>query len=161
MLTNTLKAIVLGGLLWGLSGCSSWVGSNFVAPRVELANVEVIRARLLEQEFMLRFRIHNPNDYSLPVRGLKYRVKLNELQLAEGETSQWLSIPAGATEYYDVPVHTNLWRRMKYVVRLLEKPDRPINYQLQGELRTGMVSTRETPIFTSGSMTPLDFIPEL
>ena len=72
------------GLCSGLGGCSSWTSGGFKDPEVRLVKVDVIKAKLLEQQFKLRFRIDNPNPVSLPVRGLDYSVYLNEVKLAEG-----------------------------------------------------------------------------
>jgi len=152
--------VVLLSLLSGLAGCSTWFSSDFKDPRVQLKNVEIIKARLLEQQFMLRFRIDNPNERSLPVRGLVYTVHLNDIELASGESSGWATVPANGFEYYEVPIHTNLWRHMKYVVRLLEKPDRPIAYRLDGELKTGLMLGRRVHISTNGEIIPGNFIPE-
>lgn len=158
--TRILKAVVLLGLLAGLAGCSSGFRGDFQDPQVELAKVEIIKARLLEQEFMLRFRIDNPNAHSLPVRGLVYTVHLNDIELASGESSGWLTVPAHSVRYYEVPVRTNLWRHMKYVVRLLEKPDRPISYGLVGELKTGLFMGRRVHIASNGEIIPGSLIPE-
>ena len=38
-----------------------------------------------EQRFKLYFRIDNPNDSTLTVRGLTYRIQLDAIKLAEGE----------------------------------------------------------------------------
>ncbi|AHL76093.1 hypothetical protein CH92_13705 [Stutzerimonas stutzeri] len=154
------RAVVLLGLLSGLAGCSTWFSSDFQDPGVRLTDVEIIKARLLEQQFMLRFRIDNPNEQSLPVRGLVYTVHLNDIELASGESSGWTTVPAHGFEYYEVPVYTNLWRHMKYIVRLLEKPDRPIAYRLEGELKTGLMLGRRVHIATNGEIIPGNFIPE-
>ncbi|MCQ4321501.1 LEA type 2 family protein [Stutzerimonas stutzeri] len=154
------RAVVLLGLLSGLAGCSTWFSSDFQDPGVQLTDVEIIKARLLEQQFMLRFRIDNPNEQSLPVRGLVYTVHLNDVELASGESSGWTTVPAHGFEYYEVPIYTNLWRHMKYIVRLLEKPDRPIAYRLQGELKTGLMLGRRVHIATNGEIIPGNFIPE-
>jgi len=152
--------VVLLGLLSSLAGCSTWFSGDFQDPRVQLTDVEIIKARLLEQQFMLRFRIDNPNERSLPVRGLIYTVHLNDVELASGESSGWTTVPAHGSDYYEVPIHTNLWRHMKYIVRLLEKPDRPIAYRLEGELKTGMLLGRRVHIATNGEIIPGNFIPE-
>ncbi|MGK9064256.1 LEA/WHy family protein [Stutzerimonas chloritidismutans] len=154
------RVVVLLGLLSVSAGCSTWFSSDFEDPEVQLTDVEIIKARLLEQQFMLRFRIDNPNERSLPVRGLVYRVHLNEIELASGESSAWATVPAHGFEYYEVPVHTNLWRHMKYIVRLLEKPDRPIAYRLDGELKTGLMLGRGVHISTNGEIIPGNFLPE-
>lgn len=72
---------------------------SFEDPDVKLLKVEVVKARLLEQEFVMRFRIDNPNDFSLPVRGLQYAVQLNDIQLAEGDPASGSRFPPTATRY--------------------------------------------------------------
>jgi len=111
---------------------------GFKDPDVQLIKVDVIKARLLEQEFRLRFRIDNPNGVSLPVRGLDYAVHLNEMKLAEGYSNEWFTVPAHGHHTFEVPVRTNLWRHVRQIVKMLEKPDEPIRYRLQGEVKTGM-----------------------
>src|SRR5690606_15927894 len=122
--------------------------------------VDVVKARLLEQQFVLRFRIDNPNGVSLPVRGLVYDVTLNDIPLADGESSTWFTVPAYGRMEFDVPVRTNLWRHMKYIVKLLEKPDQPIRYRLQGEVKTGLLFGRSVHLSRKGEIIPGDFIPE-
>lgn len=155
-----LRTMALLSLVVGLSGCSTWLGRDFEEPQVRLAKVDIIKARLLEQQFLLRFRIDNPNDHSLPVRGLVYTVHLNDIELASGESSGWLTVPANGFRYYEVPVYTNLWRHMKYIVRLLEKPDRPIAYRLDGDLKIGLMFGRQVHISSNGEIIPGSFIPE-
>ncbi|MCY1268774.1 Late embryogenesis abundant protein [compost metagenome] len=154
-----IRTISLLWLIGLLSGCS-WITGSFESPDVKLMKVDVVKARLLEQEFLLRFRIDNPNDFSLPVRGLRYKVKLNDVQLAEGESNTWFTVPANGHETFDVPVTTNLWRHMKYIVKLLEKPDQPIRYRLDGEVKTGLLFGRSVHIARNGEIIPGDYIPE-
>lgn len=154
------RTVLFLGLLAGMAGCSTWFSSDFQDPRVQLKDVEIIKARLLEQQFMLRFRIDNPNEKSLPVRGLVYTVHLNDIELASGESSGWTTVPGNSFEYYEVPIQTNLWKHMKYIVRLLEKPDRPIAYRLDGELKTGLMLGRSVHISSNGEIIPGNFIPE-
>lgn len=153
-----LLLLVLAGS--SLGGCATWMGGSFKDPDVQLLKVEVVRARLLEQEFNLRFRVANPNDVSLPVRGLVYTVFLNDVKLASGESATWFTVPANGREDFTVPVNTNLWRHMKYIVKLLEKPDKPIRYRLEGEVKTGLMFGRRVKLARSGEIVPGDFIPE-
>jgi len=155
-----LSLLMLLGLFSGLAGCSTWFTGGFQDPDVRLIKVDVIRAKLLEQEFVLRFRIDNPNGMSLPVRGLVYTVHLNEVKLAAGESNAWFTVPAYGHHVFEVPVRTNLWRHMKYIVKLLEKPDQPIRYRLQGEVKTGLLFGRSVQLARNGEIIPGDFIPE-
>src|SRR5690606_4338428 len=152
--------LMLFGLFSGLTGCSTWMTGGFKDPDVQLIKVDVIKARLLEQEFSLRFRIDNPNGVSLPVRGLNYNVHLNGIQLAEGHSSERFTVPAHGHHTFDVPVRTNLWRHVRQIVKPLEKPDVPIRYSLKGEVKTGMLFGRSVHMARNGEIIPGDFIPE-
>ncbi|WP_025165928.1 LEA type 2 family protein [Pseudomonas taeanensis] len=154
------KILLFSALLTGLGGCSTWMTGDFKDPDVRLMKVEVIRAKLLEQRFVLRFRIDNPNSMSLPVRGLDYSVHLNEVKLAEGESDAWFTVPAYGHHVFDVPVRTNLWRHVRQIVKLLEHPDEPIRYQLEGEVKTGLLFGRSVHMKRNGEIIPGDFIPE-
>lgn len=155
-----LSLLMFFGLFSGLSGCSSWMAGDLKDPEVRLVNVEVVRAKLLEQRFVLRFRVDNPNDISLPVRGLDYSVYLNEVKLADGTSTASFSVPAHGRHEFDVPVRTNLWRHMRQVVKALEKPEEPIRYRLIGVVKTGFWFGRSVHMSRNGEIIPGDFIPE-
>ena len=147
-------------LLLALPGCSSWFGDAFIEPDVRLVKVDVIKAKLLEQQFSLRFRIDNPNAAQLPIRRLSYAVQLNGTPLAEGESSQWFNVPARGHHEFEVPVRTNLWRHLKGIVKALEDPERPIRYSLRGEVKTGLLFGRSVHLQRNGEIIPGDHIPE-
>jgi LEA14-like dessication related protein len=155
-----ISLLMFFGLLSGLTGCSTWMSGGFKDPDVQLIKVDVIKARLLEQEFRLRFRIDNPNGVSLPVRGLDYNVHINGIQLAEGHSNEWFTVPAHGHHTFEVPVRTNLWRHVRQIVKALEKPDVPIRYSLKGEVKTGMLFGRSVHMSRNGEIIPGDFIRE-
>lgn len=156
-----IALILLIPLLASLQGCASWFGSDFQDPHVHLLKVDVIKARLLEQRFSLRFRIDNPNATELSIRGLVYDIQLNEVPLAAGESSQSLTVPAQGSREFEVPVRTNLWRHLKNVVKALEDTDRPIRYQLRGEVKAGSwLFGRNVHLQRNGEIIPGDYIPE-
>lgn len=158
--TTLLKAWALLLVLGALPGCASWWRGDFQDPQVHLLRADVVKARLLEQEFLLRFRIDNPNDYALPVRGFDYRLYLGEILLAEGESSDWFNVPAGGSHAFDVPVRTNLWRHVKNVMRMLEDPEQPVRYRLVGEVKTGLLFGRDVHVARNGEIIPGNYLPE-
>lgn len=147
-------------LVAGLAGCSTWFTGGFEDPEVRLVKVDVVKAKLLEQRFMLRFRIDNPNSVSLPVRGLVYAVRLNGIELASGEASEWFTVEGHSHQEFDVPVRTNLWRHIRDLVRALENPDEPIRYSFNGEVKTGLFFGRNVHVARNGEIIPGDYIPE-
>ncbi|NLZ78488.1 MAG: hypothetical protein GX908_03135 [Gammaproteobacteria bacterium] len=157
---KTPALLLLLSLLSALSGCSTWVGSSFKTPDIQLVDVELIHAKLLEQQFVLHFRIDNPNSKSLPMRSINYRVMLNDTPLATGTNNQWLTVPGNSYAYFKIPVHTNLWRHMKVIMRMLEKPDQPIHYALHADVSTGLLLGKKINILRHGDIIPGDYIRE-
>ncbi len=155
-----ISVSLYAALLSLLGGCSTWLGSDYQDPDVQLLNVEVVEAKLLEQEFRLNFRFTNPNDRSLPIRGINYSLQLNELKLADAEYERFFIVPAHDSKIVQVALHTNLWRHMRDLIKLLEKPDQPIRYQLQGVIKTGLMQGRRVHLLRNGEIIPGDIIPE-
>ncbi len=67
---------------------------------MHLVKVEVVRAKLMEQRFVLHFRIDNRNDSELTVRGLEYRIHLGDILLAEGEHEHWITVDPKSSRFY-------------------------------------------------------------
>ncbi|OOG88126.1 hypothetical protein B0E42_06135 [Pseudomonas sp. A25(2017)] len=147
-------------LLVGLGGCASWRGEQAPEPQVHLVKVEVVRARLLEQKFTLHFRVDNPGDSDLTVRGLTYRIHLGDLLLTEGEHEHWFTVRPRHSAYFKVPIRTNLWPQVRDVVKLLEKPREQIPYRLEGELETGLFIADYVHLERNGVIIAADFIAE-
>jgi LEA14-like dessication related protein len=159
-MTSTIRLSFLLAVLSGLTGCSTWFSSRFEDPQIELRHVELVKARLVEQRFNLTFEIDNPNDFRLPVRGMVYSLHLNGVKLADSESDTHFTVPANGRQCFEVPVRTNLWRHLKQVVKLLEKPDQPIRYQLRATVKTGWLFGRKVHLKRDGEIIPGDFLPE-
>lgn len=147
-------------LFVGFGGCAFWRGEEAPEPQVHLVKVEVVRARLLEQRFTLHFRVDNPGDSDLTVRGLTYRIHLGDLLLTEGEHEHWFTIRPKHSAYFKVPVRTNLWPQVREVVKLLEKPREQIPYRLEGELETGLFIAHYVHLERNGVIIAADLIAE-
>ncbi|WP_188981233.1 LEA type 2 family protein [Pseudomonas matsuisoli] len=160
---HCFRMVLCCGLLATLAGCSSWFRTDFEDPDVRLKDVEIVKARLLEQEMLLTFHIDNPNSIAIPVRGLEYDIQLNGVPLAKGESSTWFKVPAYGSKDFQVPINTNLWQHMKYIAKLLETPDKPIAYQLRGEVKTGFffgMLGRDVHLLRNGEIIPGNYLPE-
>lgn len=147
-------------LMFGLGGCASWFSDDEPEPEVHLVKVEVVQAKLMQQRFLLHFRVDNPNDSDLTVRGLEYRVHLGDILLTEGEHEHWFTVGPKRSGFFKVPIRTNLWPQVKELVKLLKKPDQAIPYRLEGELETGLFIAHYVHLKRNGVIIPADLIPE-
>ncbi|WP_017529661.1 LEA type 2 family protein [Pseudomonas fluorescens] len=147
-------------LTFGLTGCTSWFEDDSPPPHVSLVKVKVVRAKLLEQKFKLYFRVDNRDDADLTVRGLIYKVTLDDFVLTEGESNEWLTVPPRGHGFFKVSVRTNLWPQIRDVVQMLKKPRKPVPYRLEGELKTGLFIGYDVQVAHNGEIIPGDFIPE-
>ena len=156
---RTLQTLFLL-LFLGLGGCASWFSDDEPDPEVHLVRVEVVRAKLLEQRFVLHFRIDNPNDSDLTVRGLEYRIHLGDILLAEGEHEHWITVGPKRSGFYKVPIRTNLWPKVRDLVKQLKSPKQPVPYRLEGEMETGLFIAHYVHLARNGVIIPADLIPE-
>lgn len=156
---NRLARLSMLALMLSLGGCASWFDSDVRDPELHLLRVETVKARLMQQRFILHFRLDNPNDSALQMRGLSYSVRLDELLLAQGDHEQWLRVDPHDRRTFEVEVRTNLWQHAKPLARLLRQHT-PLHYRLEGTLRTGLFFTRDLHLSRSGEIIPGDFVPE-
>ncbi|RMO03834.1 hypothetical protein ALQ48_05399 [Pseudomonas coronafaciens pv. zizaniae] len=152
------RILSLALVMFSLSGCSLLSFDSLKDPEVHLVKVEVIKARLTHQDFRLYFEVDNPNDSRLLVRGLNYKIMLNEAMLAEGKSSDWFFVEGDSRKTLLISVRTNLWQHARYIAKLLKKPDQPIHYQLEGKLKTGILFHNNVRILRSGDVIPGDLI---
>lgn len=157
--TRLIKLLCLCMLL-GLSGCATWVTGGSEDPDVKLLKIDVVKAKLLQQDFKIRFRVDNPNNASVLVRGLRYKIVLNEILLSEGESTDWFIVKGNSHRNFSVPIRTNLWEHLKDISKMLGKPDKPIHYRLEGKLKTGFIFGHSVRIQRNGDIIPGSFIPE-
>ncbi|SEJ67523.1 LEA14-like dessication related protein [Azotobacter beijerinckii] len=152
--TSRTFGLWLMAFLAGTAASTSWADEVFQPPVVELTQVDLSKADLLKQDLVLHFRISNPNESKLSVYGLAYKVRLGDIELvSDGESRQSFTVSARSHQEFEVPVTTNLWRRLKPLVKLLKKAEDSIPYRVSGEIKTGRLFGRKVPFFHSGELT--------
>ncbi len=153
------RLLLLCSLMAWLTGCTSLGGDDWREPEVHLVEVETVKARLLQQEFILHVQVDNPNDSRLFIRNLSYAVRLNDLLLVRDEESLWRSVGGHARRTFKITARTNLWQHLKPLAKLL-KSKQPLHYNLQAELATGLLIHRDLHLSRSGEIIPGDHFPE-
>ena len=135
-----------------VSGCAT--GGGLVAtPSVELTSVEVTKASFTKQTFLLRFRAHNPNGFPLPVKAVRYTIRLNDERFAGGETRSDFTIPAGSDSTFAISVELDLLKsgaQLTSVVRSGVRSD--VDYELAGKLTIDVPTAPTIAFSNSGTI---------
>lgn len=144
-----LALLVLLGL--GLSGCSSALGlAGIQEPEVRLMGVEVGDLGLDSAELLFDFEIDNPNERSLRLDGVAYRLNVEGSRLLDGRRGERMEIAARAENRVTLPMtvrYDDLFRAL----RTLGREERPA-YELQAdfEFDAPLVGTLVVPVNRKG-----------
>ena len=121
-------------LLTVCGGCASG-GSLVQSPQVELTSVEVSEINFTNQTFLLGFNVNNPNAFPIPVRGVSYRVRLNNEHFAGGDTQSNFTVPAGGDGNFVISVDLDLLKSGAQLASILRSGvHERVDYEVFGDL---------------------------
>jgi len=150
------RSVLLGKLLSGfvlmvgLLSCSA-LTSKPESPRVTLVGLKLISVELLEQRYQVSLRVKNPNSFALPVRGIDFRLDINDQAFADGVSNQSIDVPAYGENVIELEVSSNLFQVFHQFQSLQESQSPGFEYRISGSMATGVY----------GQKLPFDFSGEL
>jgi hypothetical protein len=113
-----------------LVGCASLTRS-WEAPEIALEGLRVKELALARQTVILTLALHNPNDRTLPIKGLTYRLKLEGNEIAQGASVLDRQIPPFGDALAEVEVSGSLLGLVQQLPALALK-DRPLDWTVTG-----------------------------
>lgn len=153
---NYTRRLTMAGFiiaLCGLGGCASLPENLISKPEVKLSNVQVVGLGFRGQTFLLSFDISNPNPFPLPVSHVSYRLKLDGLRFASGETPSNISVPASGKTDFAISVELDLLTTAPRLLSIVRDSVRSeIPYELEGELGIDIPLTPSVSFGTDGSI---------
>ena len=145
-----MRSVPLLLLAVALSGCALFL-PKFQTPRLSIVDVEVRKASFLEQQLRVRMRVENPNDRSLPIKGLSYTVYLGGQQFATGVSDTSFIVPALGTAEFNMDVTANAAGALFAV--LSQPRGGGIHYHMKGRVELSRGWLRSIPFEQSGTFT--------
>jgi LEA14-like dessication related protein len=142
----TCAAVFFASLLSG--GCAP----HFERPDVAVVGVELKSLQLLEQQFVVRVRVKNPNALSIPLEGLSYKLSLNGEDFAHGDSDESVTVPAHGEATVGLPVTTSLHSGVPKLLQQFAQGNRSVDYHVVGNVRTGVPLHRNLPFDTQGTI---------
>lgn len=124
-----LLAVCLGLL----AGCATFAPS-IEPPEITVARFQVVDVQLLEQRYALTLRVQNPNDFTLPIRGLSFHLSFYGMPFAHGVSDQMVAVGPYSEALLDISVVSGTLNLMQQLAKLQGDQNQTIDYLLSGHL---------------------------
>jgi LEA14-like dessication related protein len=131
-----------------LAGCAAL--PKYEAPKLSVVTMKVQSADIFSQRVQMRMRVFNPNARELPVKGITYRVEVNDAQFAQGVANEPFVVPAMGEAEFDVQVTANLAGALAKL--LLRGSQDSLEYRLIGSVALSSGFLRRIPFDERGSV---------
>ena len=142
-----LSVVLATALL--LSGCTSAL--KWEAPKLSVASMKLQSADIFSQRLLVHMRVSNPNDRELPIKGINYRIEVNDAELAQGLTDTPFTVPAMGEAEFDVQVTANLATALSQFLSRRGSSD-TLDYRLTGSVALSSGFLRHIPFDERGSV---------
>ena len=135
-----------------LAACA--LAPKFSPPHLSVVDVQLLGGDLFEQRLKVRMRVENPNDRTLPVKGLEYTMEVEGQPFASGASTASFVVPARGQAEFDMNVTTNLAAALlKLLARGADAPGQSVAYRLTGKVSLASGLMRSIPFEERGSFT--------
>lgn len=130
-----------------LGGCSLFV-PKISAPTLSIVNVELLKSDLWEQHLKVRMRVQNPNDRTLPVKGISYTIDVSGQPFASGVSGASFVVPANGEAEFDMNVTANMAGAL---LKMLGHGADGIDYRIAGKVSLSEGLLRTVPFEQHGT----------
>jgi len=137
---------------WSLCLVScSLVTPKFERPTLSVAGIELLNGNLLQQNFRVKFNIHNPNDRALPVSGLHASLSVGGEHIAQGQNDRAFVVPARGDVDFDMMITANLGVALLKLAGKMDQHADSIEYDVSGAASIDLPFLRDLPFHQTGS----------
>jgi len=130
-------------------GCASAL--QLEAPKLSVVSMKMQSADIFSQRLLVRMRVMNPNSRSLPIKGITYRIEVNDAELAEGVSNTPFEVPAMGEAEFDVQLTANLASALAQFLSRRGSQDK-LDYRLVGSVALSSGFLRRIPFDERGSV---------
>jgi LEA14-like dessication related protein len=149
MLPRNPKWLLLPLFAAWTAACSL-VAPHFERPILTVAGIELVGGNLLQQNFLVKFNVQNPNDRALPVTGLHAELNVLGERVASGIVDRAFVVPAQGSSQFDMPIRANLTLVLLKLGSGANKSSADIDYELTGAANIDLPFLHEVPFHERG-----------
>jgi LEA14-like dessication related protein len=142
------RMLPLGMCLW-MAGCSLFQ-PKFEKPVLTVVSIELAGGNFLQQNFLVKLNVQNPNDRAIPVTGLHVELHVEGEQIASGVSDHAFVVPAYGNSDFNMSIKANMALALMKLAGRKDATD-SIAYELAGEATLDLPFIRTLPFRQSGS----------
>lgn len=128
--------------------CMAACTPKFERPIITVASIEMQHGNLLQQEFLVKFHIQNPNDRALPVKGLHAELSIGGDRIASGVSNRAFVVPPMGETDFDMTINANMAMAL---LKLANQHTDSIDYEVSGAASLDLTFLSDLPFHQSGS----------
>ena len=99
---------------------------------MSVVNIDFQKGALWQQKLKVRMHVDNPNDRTLPIKGIIYTLDVNGQELAHGESAASFVVPALGQAEFDLNMTANMAGTL--ISLLSHGADSSVDYHLTGKI---------------------------
>jgi len=128
--------------------CTVACAAKFERPNLMVVGIDMKSGNLLQQTFLVKFQIQNPNDRDLPVSGLHAELNVGGEQIASGVSNRAFVVPAHGQSEFDMTITANMALAM---LKLANQHADSIDYEVTGAASLDLPFMHDLPFHQNGS----------
>jgi LEA14-like dessication related protein len=137
-------------LLLGAAGCAP----KFERPNLSVSSIEMQGGNLLQQNFLVKFQVQNPNRRALPVSGLHAELDVAGERIASGVSNKSFVVPPMGQIEFDMTITANMALAL---LKLSSRHGDSIDYEVTGAASLNLPFMHDLPFHQTGSLSLKQF----
>jgi LEA14-like dessication related protein len=141
---------ILLTLLLGIAGCTP----KFERPDLTVSSIEMQGGNLLQQNFLVKFQVQNPNHRALPVSGLHAELDVAGQRIASGVSNRAFVVPPMGETEFDMTITANMALAL---LQLANRHADSVDYVVTGAASLDLPFMHDLPFHQTGSFSLKQF----
>ena len=121
---------------------------KFERPNLTVVGIDLQGGNFLQQNFLVKFQVQNPNDRALPVSGLHAELNVGGQRIASGVSNRAFVVPPMGQSEFDMIITANMAAAM---LQLANRHADSIDYEVTGAANLDLPFLHDLPFHQAGS----------